>query len=151
MIEVVNIFDTVIAEYKSVRPRFLSGLKIMKKLTPLQHGLIDYAWAGAMIAAPWVFGFSRNKRATRYAVSSGAAVVGLSLLTRYPLGAVKLIPFPLHGVFDAVSGVQTIASPWLLGYSRHRAAKWTHVMSGLASLVVVSLTDYQATTAADRD
>ena len=116
----------------------------MKRINPLQHGVIDYAWAAGMIAAPWLLGFRRNKKARAYAVASGAAVIGLSLVTRYPLGAVKLVPFPVHGVLDAIAGVNTMAAPWLLGFSRNRKAKWMHVVSGLASLAVVSLTDYKA-------
>lgn len=50
----------------------------IKVIKPLPHAVIDYAWAGAMIAAPWLFGFSRNKKATANAVTSGAAILGLN-------------------------------------------------------------------------
>ncbi len=118
-----------------------TGPKVIK---PLPHGVIDYAMAGMLMAAPWTFGFSRNRAATANAVASGAAVLGLSLMTRYPLGAVKTIPFPVHGVIEAAAGAMTAAAPWLMGFSRNRSAKWTHVLSGLATLAVVALTDYKA-------
>ncbi|HEV3469385.1 MAG TPA: SPW repeat protein [Pyrinomonadaceae bacterium] len=115
-----------------------------KPLKPLPHAVIDYAWAGTMIAAPWLFGFSRNRKATMHAVGSGLGILGLSLFTRYPLGVVKLIPFPAHGVVEALAGAMTATAPWLMGFSRDRSAKLTHVMSGLGTLAVVAMTDYNA-------
>ena len=118
-----------------------TGPKVLK---PLPHAVIDYAMAGMLRTAPWALGFSRNRTATANAVASGAAVLGLSLLTRYPLGAAKVIPFPVHGVIEAAAGVMTAAAPWLMGFSRNNRAKWTHVASGLATLAVVAVTDYKA-------
>ena len=116
----------------------------MKKLQPLPHAVMDYAWAGTMIAAPWLFGFSKNKTATVNSVASGGAILGLSLMTNYPLGAVKVISFPTHGVIETVAGVAAAAAPWLMKFSRNKPATLTHVISGLATLGVVAMTDYQA-------
>ncbi|HKY03959.1 MAG TPA: SPW repeat protein [Blastocatellia bacterium] len=116
----------------------------MKILKPKTHGIIDYAWAGAMIAAPWLFGFNKNREATLASISSGVGILGLSLMTRYPLGAVKVISFPVHGVIETVAGLSTAASPWLCGYSNNESAKWTHLISGLGTLAVVAMTDYAA-------
>lgn len=116
----------------------------MKKLQPLPHAALDYAWAVKMMSAPWLLGFAKNKRATTSAVGSGLAILGLSLFTRYPLGAVKAISFPVHGVIEATSAAMTIAAPWLYGFAKNKRARWTHVLSGLATLGVVAVTDYQA-------
>lgn len=120
------------------------GPSAMKVLKPLPHAVLDYTVAATMIAAPWLFGFSRNRKARRTAVGSGLGVLGLSLFTKYPLGAVKAIPFPAHGVVETAAGAMTAAAPWLLGFSRDRAAKWTHALSGLGTLAVVAMTDYNA-------
>jgi hypothetical protein len=115
-----------------------------KMLKPLPHAVIDYAWAGTMMAAPWLFGFSRNRKATTNAVVSGAGILALSLMTKYPLGAVKVVSFPTHGAIEAAAGVATVAAPWLMGFSRNRRARWTHLLSGLGTLMVVAMTDYRA-------
>jgi hypothetical protein len=116
----------------------------MKILKPLPHAVIDYAWAGAMIAAPWIFGFRKNKAATINSISSGAAILGLSLMTRYPLGAVKLVSFPVHGAIETVAGALTATAPWLMGFERDEKAKWVHLVSGLSTFAVVAMTDYNA-------
>ena len=115
-----------------------------KPLKPLPHAAADYAMAGMLMASPWLFGFSRNRRATTNAVASGAAVLALSLMTRYPLGLWKLIPFKLHGHIEAAAGALTAAAPWTLGFSRNRKATLTHVASGLATLAVYAVTDYDS-------
>jgi len=118
-----------------------SGAKVLK---PLPHAVMDYAMAGTLMAAPWLFGFSRNRAATMHAVGSGLGILGLSLFTRYPLGVVKAIPFPVHGVVETLAGMMTATAPWLLGFSRDRNAKLTHLAAGLGTLAVVAMTDYQA-------
>jgi hypothetical protein len=116
----------------------------MKIIKPLPHAILDYVWAGTMMAAPWIFGFKKDRAATINSVASGAAILGLSLMTRYPLGVVKLIPFPVHGTIETVAGIATASAPWLLGFSNDERAKWTHLISGINTLAVVALTDYQA-------
>ena len=117
----------------------------MKKLAPLPHAVVDYVFAAQMLTAPSLLGFARDKRATRCSLYSGAAILGLSLFTRYPLGAVKAIPFPVHGVIEALAGISNIAAPWLYGFAGNKRAKWLHILSGLATLGVVAGTDYEAT------
>ncbi len=120
------------------------SMEAIRVVKPLPHGVMDYAMAGTLMAAPWLFGFSRNKTATASAVSTGAAVLGLSLMTRYPLGVAKLIPFKVHGYIEAAAGAMTAAAPWTAGFSRDRAATITHVASGLATLAVFAVTDYDS-------
>lgn len=120
------------------------SLPTPKVLKPTPHAVIDYAMAGTLMAAPWLFGFSDNKTATANSVVSGVAVLGLSLMTRYPLGAAKVVPFPVHGVVETLAAVMNTAAPWLMGFSRHKSATRTHVAAGLATLAVVALTDYRA-------
>jgi hypothetical protein len=120
------------------------SLPTPKVIKPTPHGVLDYAVAGTLMAAPWLFGFSDNKTARANSVISGAAVLGLSLMTRYPLGAAKLIPFPVHGVVETLAAAMTTAAPWLMGFSRNKRATSTHVAAGVATLAVVALTDYRA-------
>jgi hypothetical protein len=116
----------------------------MKILKPAPHAVLDYAWAAAMMAAPWVFGFKKNRKATINSVASGAAILGLSLVTRYRLGAIKLVSFPTHGVIEAIAGAATALAPWTLGFNKNRCATLTHLAGGIGTLAIVAVTDYQA-------
>lgn len=71
----------------------------MKLFSPAAHGVLDYATAGAMIAMPRMMGFS--KQTTNLMTGAGAAVLGMSLLTRYPLGVLPVLPMRAHLVADA--------------------------------------------------
>jgi hypothetical protein len=117
---------------------------MMKILKPLPHAIMDYAWAGMMMASPWLFGFKKNRVAAAHAVASGGAILGLSLMTRYPLGVFKYIPFPVHGVIETIAGATTATSPWLMGFADDDRARMTHVVSGLMTFAVVAMTDYKA-------
>jgi hypothetical protein len=103
-----------------------------------------------MLSAPVLLGYTKNKRAARCSFKSGIAMLGISLLTRYPLGAVKALPFPVHRVLEALTGVGTAAAPWLYGFAHDKRAKWVHIISGLEILGSVALTDYSVAEARRR-
>lgn len=72
---------------------------MMKIVSPRLHGVMDYAAAGALLVLPRKMGFS--KPTTNLMTGAGAAVLGMSLLTRYPLGLVRILPMPVHLALDA--------------------------------------------------
>lgn len=115
---------------------------MIKVLNPTIHGVLDYALAIAFVVAPGLVGFSDN--AASLSTLIGIVYLGASLLTRYPLGAIKMIPFPVHGAIEAVMAVSWIAMPWLLGFAGDTAARNFFVAAGIGLLAVAALTDYRA-------
>src|SRR5450830_372738 len=80
------------------------------------------------------------------AVAWGLALVHLlmTLFTRFPLGLVKVIPFPIHGVVELVVGVVLVfAMPRLLGASLGSPARTFFIGAGAAILAVWALTRYR--------
>lgn len=71
----------------------------MKFISPRFHGLMDYATAAAMIVLPRQLGFSTPT--TNLMIGAGAGILGMSLLTRYPMGLVPVLPMKAHLVADA--------------------------------------------------
>lgn len=115
----------------------------MKKvLTPKTHGILDYVLAIAFILAPAIFGFTETAATLSYII--GVLYIGTSLLTRYPLGAIKVIPFPVHGVLESVMAVLWIVLPWIAGFAFDGAARNFFVVAGIGLLIVAFLTDYKA-------
>ena len=117
-------------------------MKMKKPISPRVHGVLDYATSVATAAAPRVFDFP--KPATWVCESLASGYTGLSLLTDYPLGARRVVPFKGHGVAEGVVGLALPALPWALGFARHKAAR--NFMFGLSALtfVVAALTDWDS-------
>lgn len=89
----------------------------MKIIPRKIHGVLDYVIGLLLIAAPWLLGFSANEPATIVACAVGFAALVYSLVTKYEVGLIPLIPFRVHLVLDVVSGVFLAASPWIFGFA----------------------------------
>lgn len=116
---------------------------MIKVLDPTVHGVLDYVLALAFLLLPGVLDFSDTAAGLSYI--AGVLVLGVSLLTSYPLGALKLIPFSVHGVLEAIAAAAWLVSPWLLGFAGDAAARNFFVIAGAGLLLAAALTDYRAT------
>lgn len=124
--------------------KFITEIKFIKDT---QHGIIDYAVAIALIAAPYMLGFkSTDPLAHWLSVCAGMGLFVYSLLTSYSVGARKLIPFKLHLALDFAAGVIFIIAPLLFGFEG--IIRTYYLAAGISVVVVVICTD-SATTHAD--
>ncbi|WP_437581000.1 SPW repeat domain-containing protein [Sorangium sp. So ce887] len=114
----------------------------MKILSPRVHGYIDYAVAALFLLAPSLFGFGGLPETLCYIL--GAVHVGMTLLTAYPLGAAKIIPFPVHGALEAAVAVFLVAAPWLFSFDAAASARNFYLVSGVAVGLVWLVTDYRS-------
>ena len=114
-----------------------------KILSPTTHGVLDYLLAIAFLAAPAFFGFE-SETAASLARIIGIAYLAVSFLTRYPLGAVKWIPFPVHGVLESIMAASWIVMPWLFGFAGEAAARNFFIVAGVGLLAVAAITNYRA-------
>ena len=114
----------------------------MKILSPSSHGVVDYAAVLALLVLPSALDFSNTPATLCYVVAATQLLV--SLLTRYPLGLIKKIPFPIHGYYELVSSLLLVPLPWLFGFSNEDAARNFFVISGLSLFVVWLVTNYRA-------
>ena len=115
----------------------------MRGLDATLHGALDYALALAFLFAPGVLGFPND--AANASQLIGLAYLGLSLATRYPLGAFKLVPFPAHGVVESAMALAWLGIPWIVGFDDHAPARIFFVAAGAGLLAVVAVTNYRAT------
>jgi hypothetical protein len=82
------------------------------------HGMLDYLMGALLLVSPWLFGFADESGVARWLpFVLGAGVIVYSLLTRYELTLVPVIPMPIHLGLDAVGGLLLAASPWLFGFA----------------------------------
>ncbi len=85
----------------------------MKILNSRIHGIVDYIVVLFLWLSPTLFGLSPFISILVYAL--GGVHLGLTVLTNFPFGLVKVIPLKIHGLIELVVGVVLIASPLVLG------------------------------------
>ncbi len=114
----------------------------MKILSPRVHGYIDYAAVLMFALAPSLFGFGGTAAAACYVLAM--VHFGISLMTAYPLGLAKVIPFTVHGTIELVVSIGLVAMPWILGFSEVIDARNFFIGSGIALFGVYMATNYKA-------
>ncbi len=102
------------------------------------HGVIDYLWGVALLSTPWLLGFADVPAAKWVAVAFGVGALLYSALTAYELGVLRLLPMPLHLIFDGIGGLVLAASPFLFGFADR--VYLPHVLFGLFSVAASLLT-----------
>ena len=113
---------------------------MFKPISRRFHGVLDYGYAAAIFAAPELFRFKNQPFGVVLCRAMGLATLLTSLCTRYELGVVRVLPFKLHLLADALTGIFSLAAPFLLGFGKHERARNTFLGFGVLALVVASLT-----------
>ncbi|MGR9072150.1 MAG: hypothetical protein ACU833_03685 [Gammaproteobacteria bacterium] len=113
----------------------------MKIISPTLHGYLDYTTVALFLLAPSFFGLSGMAGGIAYALA--AIHLALTAATDFPLGAYKIIPFPMHGWVERVVGPVLVLLPFALGFDG--AAKGFYIAVGIAIILVGLLTDYNRT------
>lgn len=114
-----------------------------KAISPRTHGTIDYLAVALFALAPAVLGLVGAAAALSYALA-GVHLL-MTLATAFPLGAVAVVPFRVHGRVEAAVGVALLAAALLL----FRDVPFLF-FAGMGALILAvwALTDYGP--AADR-
>lgn len=72
----------------------------MKIITPRVHGYLDYVTVVVFLLTPTLLGLTGIPAMLAYALAG--IHLAMTLVTDFPLGVVKLIPFTIHGWIDRV-------------------------------------------------
>lgn len=119
-----------------------------RSIGALTHGIIDYALVIFLIIGPSVARFTGRQSTICYALAAVHLV--LTLVTRFPLGAMKIVGFPLHGGVELIVGVLLLILPWLASFSAGVRSRNFFVAIGLLVLLIWFLTDYRGLRVAGR-
>ncbi|KUG06386.1 SPW repeat domain-containing protein [Solirubrum puertoriconensis] len=115
----------------------------MKILSPSAHGVLDYIVSMFFLLAPLLFDLQHPFSTAFYVLGAGYLVV--ALLTDYPLGWMRIIPFPMHGAMELVSGLAFIALPFIFGFSDSEpVARNLFIGSGIMFVMSWLITDWKA-------
>jgi hypothetical protein len=111
----------------------------MKIISPINHGYLDFITVVIFLLAPTLFGLSGLPAFLAY----GLAVVHLAvtLVTDFPSGVIRIIPFTLHGWIERVVGPTLVVIPFILGFANE--ARNFYIFIGIIIIAVGILTDYE--------
>lgn len=113
----------------------------MKVISPRVHGYLDYLTVALFLLAPTLLGMSQLPAMLAYVIAGIHLIV--TLTSDFPFGAVKLIPFTIHGWIERIVGPSLIALPFIAGFANEGIARNFYIGIGLIIIVVGLLTDYQ--------
>jgi hypothetical protein len=98
---------------------YLKKLKhtIMRFIDTKTHGFMDYLVGIFLIASPWIFKLDPGAPEGIIFIILGAMAIVYSLITKYELGIIKILPMKAHLALDVLSGIVLAASPWLFDFA----------------------------------
>jgi hypothetical protein len=117
-------------------------MSLVRLLPAWLHAVADYAVGALLIVVALAVGGSTGAVATGVVV--GAVVLFVSMLTRYPLGLAKILPFPVHSAGDYLAAALLIVAPFALNFRDGDAGlSVVYLVAGIAVLAVSLITNYQ--------
>ena len=107
----------------------------------LVHGLVEYAAAILLIAAPFLFSFEEDA-ATAVSIVFGVIVLIVAASTAMSTGLIKSIPVQAHVILDYILAVALIAAPFALGFSDDGTATAFFIALGVVHLLLTIATRF---------
>jgi hypothetical protein len=113
-----------------------------RPISSRMHGMFDYVGGVALIAAPWIFGFSDlGGAAVAVPVVLGVLILLQSLATDYEFGVFRIIPLRAHLMVDVIGGAFLALTPLIFGTTDEGLGGWLpHVVVGIALILAGLLT-----------
>ncbi len=117
---------------------------MLRSLGAVSHGIIDYLMVIILAIGPGVAGFSGKQAMFCYVLAAVHFV--MTVLTRFPLGAMKIIGFPLHGVIEALVSILLIVLPWIANFAAGVHSRNFFLAIGVLLGLIALLTNYRGIT-----
>jgi hypothetical protein len=117
----------------------------MRVVPTKAHGVFDLVTGPALAAAPNLLRLNGDRGATLPPRLTGFLGTGLSALTDYETGALRVVPMKAHLVFDGASGAALASTPWLSGAAKNGLRHWLpHAVVGLTEIALALTTRTEA-------
>src|SRR3954469_21847511 len=106
-------------------------MSLVRLLPAWFHAIADYAVAALLILVPIIAGGS--DKAVWTGIVVGVVVAAVSMLTKYPLGVWKVLPFRIHSAGDYLAAALLLIAPFALSFNDSDTGLAVfYVASGLA-------------------
>lgn len=117
-------------------------MSLIRLLPAWLHAVADYAVGTLLIVVALLVGGTTGAVATGIVV--GATVLAVSMITRYPLGVVKVLPFQVHSAGDYLAAGLLLVAPFALNYRQSDGGLTAlYIGAGIAVAAVSLITNYQ--------
>ena len=117
-------------------------MSLVRLLPAWFHAIADYAVGLSLIVVALAVGGSAGAVGTGIVV--GGTVLVVSMLTKYPLGVAKVLPFTVHSAGDYLAAALLLSAPWSLNFADGDGGLAAfYVAAGVAVLAVSLITNYQ--------
>ena len=108
----------------------------MKLISSKTHGIIDYVAAPLVFALPRLLRFPR--RVTTMLTFVAAFHALYSMLTKYELGLVKVLPYKGHLALDTALATATVAAPLMFAEAKPRVGPMLIGMGLIEALITAA-------------
>ena len=117
-------------------------MSVVRLLPAWFHAIADYAVAISLIVVAAIAGGTGT--AVGAGVVIGAVVLAVSMLTAYPLGVIKVLPFTVHSAGDYLAAALLVGAPFALNFRSSDAGLAAfYIVAGVAVLAVSLITNSQ--------
>jgi hypothetical protein len=111
-------------------------------ISPAAHAVLDYTVAATFFGlGAWLM--RRHRAAASLAFANAAMVAGMSMLTDYPGGVVRVLPFRGHRTGDVLQAAFAAIGPALFGFAGDQEAKFFYAQAA-SEVGVIAATDWDA-------
>ena len=115
---------------------------MMRSLGTVAHGIIDYAMVVILVIGPSVAGFVG--RQARWSYIFAAILFVTSLLTRYPLGVIKVVRLPVHAAIELLIALMLLVMPWVGSFAAGVNSRNFYVAIAVLMLLLWLLSDFRS-------
>ena len=113
----------------------------MRLIGAWSHAIIDYLMVLILIIGPGFAGFAGRQATMAYVLA--ATIFILAVLTRFPLGVIKVLRFSVHGAVELAIALMILILPWLANFARGIHSRNFYVLIALMMLAIWLMTDFR--------
>ena len=114
----------------------------MRFISARIHAMLDFVIVVVFLLAPLLVGLGGSPAAISYSLA--VVYLLMTLMTRFPAGRWRTIPFFVHGIVELIVGIALLILPSFAGYSPGSPARRFYLAMGAVILVIWALTAYPA-------
>ena len=104
-------------------------MSLLERLSAYWQDTLNFLLGAGLFFSPWLFGFDAEQSAALNAYVVGAIIAVMALMALFAFQT-------WEELVSGLLGAWLVISPWVLGFSGSSPALLTHVLVGIAAIVL---------------